>query len=347
MPARLTAVGVVSSLEAFRIGDQVKWHMLVIVVSSILVSIGVTAQSKWDFNGYNPDIGLGSPLPTRHDAAFYRSFARPRREKIRHSEAGGTWALETDQRTRISYPRVGHLASGKVDAPVNEALTSLHGQRIRWTLETDKMLATNLTYLTDRASVPPRIAVEPGGSTTQTAARITYFSKTTLSVVDMAYVSMVLTSGWAFARGVMVDIKSGAIFDVSVCNPDLKRPMFTFGPLLKICSEDSLTAFFDLWQTSELKAATRKPTGRLAKEIELLCNGTSYISSNARFTLYLSSGGLAVHDLIAIGSGPTLCVADPGNPYNPVVIPYKDLAPLMTPGPLRDELLALPAPVAH
>ena len=51
--------------------------------------------------------------------------------------------------------------------------------------------------------------------------------------------------------------------------------------------------------------------------------------------------GLAVHDSFVVGAWEGECVTDPRSPFFPVVIPWHKLAPLMNPGQLRDELLAL------
>ena len=67
----------------------------------------------------------------------------------------------------------------------------------------------------------------------------------------------------------------------------------------------------------------------------------AYINEMSLFSLYLTPAGLAVHDAFAVGAWENGCVTDPHSPFFPVVIPWQKLAPLMNPGPLRDELLAL------
>jgi hypothetical protein len=67
-----------------------------------------------------------------------------------------------------------------------------------------------------------------------------------------------------------------------------------------------------------------------------------YINVRTRFSLYLTPTGLAVHNAFAVGAWENACVTEPDSPFFPVVIPWRKLAPLMNPGALRDELLALP-----
>jgi hypothetical protein len=59
------------------------------------------------------------------------------------------------------------------------------------------------------------------------------------------------------------------------------------------------------------------------------------------FSLYLTLDGLAVHQEFTIFGLDGWCVLDPQSPFFPTVIPWHKVAPLMNPGPLRDELLAL------
>jgi hypothetical protein len=60
------------------------------------------------------------------------------------------------------------------------------------------------------------------------------------------------------------------------------------------------------------------------------------------FSLYLSPKGLAVHQEFTVTGPEGWCVLDPNSPFFPTVIPWNKVAPLMNPGALRDELLALP-----
>lgn len=58
------------------------------------------------------------------------------------------------------------------------------------------------------------------------------------------------------------------------------------------------------------------------------------------FSLYLTPRGLAVHEAFALFRRQEQCLLDPDSPFFPTIIPWHKLAPLMNPGPLRDELLA-------
>ena len=67
----------------------------------------------------------------------------------------------------------------------------------------------------------------------------------------------------------------------------------------------------------------------------------AYSLKPAAFSLYLTNTGLAFHNVWSLSNGENQCVDDAHNPFNPVIIPYRELEPFMNLGPLKDELLAI------
>jgi hypothetical protein len=125
----------------------------------------------------------------------------------------------------------------------------------------------------------------------------------------------------------------------TACGRDQRRPFFTFGNLLTICSDAALDAFRALWrEQGRLVQATVPRQGERLEGCRY--SALEYIKEGD-ISLYLTPAGLAVHNRFRIGDIGEPCFGFADSPFVPVIIPWHKLAPLMNPGPLRDELLAL------
>jgi hypothetical protein len=145
-------------------------------------------------------------------------------------------------------------------------------------------------------------------------------------------------------RGAVVDVARGKLFTINACREELSRPFFTLGPLMTVCDDRKLEAFRTLWREQGRIAQSRvpvvpRPENKLTQE-DCRFLALAYINEMSLFSLYLTETGLAVHNAFAVGAWENVCVTDPGSPFFPVIIPWRELAPLMNPSPLRDELLS-------
>lgn len=310
------------------------FRFLVKIVICLIAALSETApllaQSDEILPHFGPDTGFDDRAPNRKDAAFYRSFAKPVRGQIQQVSEANAWVLETDTRTKIAYPRVVRLARNGSTNEVNTALAAIHGRMIRWALESDQLVARNRGGDVQ----------EPGSASMQTAAKVTYFSAKYLSIVELGVEKTGGIAQMPFARGVMIDIERGNVFSVKACGPDRGRPMFVFGNLLAVCTESALAAFLDLWKAHAHTLETEVPSGIVPAGLEVCrLRMLAYIDKPSIFSLYLTNAGLAVHYVWSVSNGENQCVEEEHNPFNPVIIPYRELEPLMRPGSLRDELL--------
>ena len=300
------------------------YWILVLGVSFLFAALGVSAPVLAD-----PRVGYGKRTPDQSDASFYLSVAKPLRDQALHTSRTGSWALETDTRTKLAYPRIVELAHGSSNM-VNGALVAIHGRMIRLALESDRVAASN------RGGG----AWEPGSSIMQTAAKVTYLSDAYLSIVEVGVERTGGTAQIPYARAITIDVERGTILGLQACGSDRRRPMFKFDNVLSVCTEARLATFRDLWKAHALELVTRVQTEILSTDLEV-CRprALAYIDYQSAFSLYLTDAGLAVHSVQSVANSDNQCVEDVRNPFNPVVIPYRKLKSLMQPGPLRDELL--------
>ena len=120
--------------------------------------------------------------------------------------------------------------------------------------------------------------------------------------------------------------RPGTIFD----------PSFRFADLMEICDQESLERFEALVQAADdrAKSATASTKDPLVQQCR-----KAPLEYEQGYVVYLAETGLAVHLLYF------WVIADIGTctltltARNPVIVPYRELEPLMKPGPLRKELL--------
>lgn len=284
----------------------------------------------------SPSVSFGHHLPDTKDATFYRAWADPIRGASQDL-GSGQWALETDRKTRLAYPRLTALTDGVSVTRANSALEAMHGRILKMAYRTDSALSgRRFGELDTRFGA---LAVQ------LSRVKVTYLSSRTLSLVAIGDEALGGNGAAALVRGAVVGISSGAIFTINACREELSRPFFTFGPLMTVCDDRKLEAFRTLWREEGRIAQSRvpvvpRPENRLTQE-DCRFLASAYINEMSLFSLYLTETGLAVHNAFAVGAWENVCVTAPDSPFFPVVIPWRKLARLMNPGPLRDELLAL------
>ena len=92
-----------------KIGSVRRPYAVVTCLIAMLSTAVVQAESYLS----DPSVSFGHRLPDNKDAAFYRSWAAPVRSAPQNLGAG-QWTLETDSKTRLAYPRLVALTSGRV-----------------------------------------------------------------------------------------------------------------------------------------------------------------------------------------------------------------------------------------
>jgi hypothetical protein len=271
--------------------------------------------------------------PKSKDGAYYAVHARPERSAP-HVTAAGSWLLETDKNTGLAEPRLVTLASGRSVARANRALQAVHGYILR----------EERIWRHDHSIDAYGPSIEPGPLT------VSYFSSTTLSYIVRGTARTQGASRWPIVRGTTLDIESGTFAIVKPCgrhNPFF----FNLGRLLTVCDREKLETFRSLWRTEALALEATVPPYKTGEWDEWCRPLTAeYIDhkdyetgkyDRFLFSLYLTPRGLAVHVAFALFRRDEQCILDAESPFIPTVIPWHKLKPLMNPGPLRDELLAL------
>lgn len=276
-------------------------------------------------------VGFGHDLPGPKDAAFYRMHARPASGPVQTLEAK-LWALETDLKSRLAYPRLISLADGTSVAHANAALQMIHGRILR----TEAMYRRELTKIPlfrNHEEFDAALWLDP--------VKVTYLSTRFAAVVA---IGGQITEGNAtpvHVLGAGIDIRHGTIFTVASCRDERDGPFFTFGALLTICDNRKLDAFQAL--RFEQARIVQDAVPRRAKQPGEDCRSLAAmgIDPPSPFSVYPMPRGLAVHTVMGAGGWEERCTSDPDRPFFPTIIPWAKLAPLMNPGPWRDELLSL------
>jgi hypothetical protein len=309
----------------------------VLLVCLAIAILGAPSQAESYLS--DPGVSFGRHLPDSKDAAFYRSWAAPTRGAPQNLGVG-QWVLETDRKTRLAYPRLVALTNGASVTRANAALEAMHGRILKMAYQTNSDLTgtrfgeldTGLEFLVNLSTV-----------------KATYLSSSTLSLVAIGDESWEGNGASVLVRGAVVDVVHGKIFTINACRKELSRPFFTFGPLLTVCDDRKLEEFRALWREQARIVQSQVPImqRQALRQNELTQEGCrplvlAYINEMSLFSFYLTPSGLAVHNAFAVGAWEGACVTDPRSPFFPVVIPWRKLAPLMNPGALRNELLALP-----
>jgi hypothetical protein len=173
-------------------------------------------------------------------------------------------------------------------------------------------------------------------------------------------------AGWGpIAKGQVFDLAQGTFFGAEACpgehhsygrpsaligrangrksiddQADMSR-YFVFGSLLYLCDEEHYAPFRALvvkWANKSIPEVDR----HLTRDRPSCSSWARELVEAERPALpVLTMSGLALHDFVAAPlMYPRRCPSGAVG-TEPVVIPYKELAALMTPGPLRDELLTL------
>ena len=334
--------------------------LFVSVVSLLAVLSGATGARPvdgWE-RGYYSDPG--HPLPGQETwASHYAKHAQVSYGPEKRLANGVRWRLATDRRTRIATPRIIWMPNNRSRDIGNRMLETVHGGAMLFSDEQQRGYQEELArYEKEGPSwsgqskeehkrrVQFRRKNTPKRIVKQTDVTLTYASASFVSLIDLG---LIYTYEGTYipriVRGLTLDLEQRRIFTMQACpegglerSGANARPTFQFADLLEICDQTSLERFEVLVQAADdrAKAATASSKDPLVQQCR-----KAPLEYEQDYVVYLAEAGLAVHLLyfwvIAEVGTCTLTLTA----RNPLIVPYRDLEPLMKPGSLREELLKL------
>ncbi len=302
--------------------------------------------------------------------SYYRAHAHIVLEPEQRLSNGIAWRMHVDAVTGTKGPRITWMPDIKRQQIANMLLEGVQGDDLRAAMEMfdrrDAVHDTEGEYL--QRLIDNKGKIVPKASTQHEIDAALTFLRQIQRHVDLTYASVHLVStARVFStdlsrprfspRGLTFDLARGSISHVTPCNdrPTSGRETnndehyFRFGSLLRICDEATFRAFRRVYveqailDARTLSARPKSPpeTGPcLSQYIDL----DKYLDRDDRFAFsqfafYLTPNGLAAHRWFVNAGEPHECTFE--SSLNPTIIPYHKLAPLMEPGPWREELLAL------
>lgn len=339
----------------------IKWMlflMAAVVTMSVVVlcSHPVFAQYYCPVDQAHPPSAIAGDDDTRKIdeevcANFYRRHARIRLGAEKRMPNGVSWRLQTDIATGVALPRFTWMPNVESLKVANRALDAVHGR-----LLVDSAYATE--EIKERNIWARGLGLafrREDHPLTQTRTEATYASSGLVSIVDLG--------SWASAgsyvprllHGLTIDIGRNRLYEIASCAGDnvpyasseisgTERYLFQLGHFLKVCDVATYKKFVELLEAKAEEQA-RRLLGSQQEDVKHCLRhyigDKKTIGENDELVLYLTFSGLAVHTTTFWpNSDRGQCVLS-RSPLNPVIIPYRELEPFVTPGPWRDELLGL------
>jgi hypothetical protein len=184
---------------------------------------------------------------------------------------------------------------------------------------------------------------------------VTYATSRLISIVDLGYFKHEGSSVVRRISALTFDLERDRLYKIASCSAGdilhasdkmvgADKYLFRFGDLLKVCDHQTYRRFVELLASKAEQQARRVISSR---QYEVRSCISHYIGDGKDFdegqeiVLYLTFAGLAVHRTSFLPDPNQSTCALNRSALNPVIIPYRELEPFMTPGPWRDELLAL------
>jgi hypothetical protein len=284
-------------------------------------------------------------------AEFYRKHAAIQLGAEKRMPNGISWRLQTDTATGIGLPRVTWMPNAQNMKVVNRALDAVQGRLlVDSAYASEKIGEWNIwargTGLAFRHEDHPL---------TQTRIEATYASSGLVSIVDLGFWASEGSYLPRHLRGLTIDIGRDRLYEIASCAGDdipyagneiagAERYLFRLGDFLRVCDVPTYKKFTELLEAKADEQA-RRALGSEQENVKHCLwhyiGDKKTVGENDELVLYLTFSGLAVHTTTFWpNSDLGQCVLS-RSPLNPVIIPYRELEPFMTPGPWRDELLAL------
>jgi hypothetical protein len=309
------------------------------VVVAFVVLVGMaahrsTAETLSDQNYFELE-----KLPP-HWASFFRGNARIHLGTEQRLPNGVSWRLLTDLGTGLAMPRVTWMPNKRRLSVANRLLDIEQGSGMF--MEIDQWRVVELENDVRRQLGAPPLAIRH--SLEQRDVSLTYVGARFMSIMEAMLVHPSGSHGQTLLSGKTFDLESGHMAEVTAC-PGSQKPygtaadanpdtfLFQYGNWLQLCDRASYRKFIAAVKEVADRSARHLPS---RKELDIArCEISSewpLIDEERRFILYLTHDGLAVH--VSARQCPLERTVD-----NPIIVPYRQLEPLMRPGALRDELL--------
>ena len=317
----------------------------------VAISIAATCAFARD---YVDEWGIydNKPLPDQSTwRAFYRDHARVRLGPELRLPNGVAWRLHTDDVSGVAWPRITWMPDSARTMTANEMLEMAHGGALLDAANADNWLK-DLNARRRELDLPP---LRSKRAIDQLRIDLVYASRRLVSVIDLETVESEGTFVGKIMRGLTFDLKQKATYRLAEC-PDSDRPygeswgaepsnyLFQFGKLLQVCTPAAYRKFMSLFLANAELAARRYQRSQnvyVQDCISHYLGDRKDIDEDQENVVYLTFAGLAVQTAtFGLGVDRTACTMY-RSPLNPIIIPYRDLEPLLLPGPWRDELLAL------
>jgi hypothetical protein len=289
---------------------------------------------------------------------YFREHAHIRLRPEQRLANGVSWRLQVDDHTRTRIPRITWMSDHRSLLLANRMFEMVHGKAIfdagefeaKW-LKLDK---SEDSFAADVSNVYDQGEVE-----------LTFAGQRFVSYREIGIAAQSGSYYTRFAKSQVLDLEHGTFSGVEAC-PRAKGPYgegfpdydwnkpesykeaedpavryFIFGSLLRLCDEErfrTFRAFAVKWAKAAIPAedASRSPQADY-------CSAWAWDLATKDLPMrpVLGVSGLVLYDLDAPRGVRSYRCPSGAFQIDPVVIPYRELAPLMIPGPLRDELLAL------
>lgn len=277
---------------------------------------------------------------------FYRRHAQPILGLEQRLPNGVSWRVVTDATTRLAGPRVTWMPDRRLVRKVNRffearqacAMLAYYGMAADW-------------------FGIAKSVVEPDGSLFSTIPRGDFLWQP-LDLVTLTYATSGLVSGlevlveqgevrrYPMFNAFVFDLKTEKVLQLDRCGDKggefTLASRFRLDNLLDLCDSDAHAKFVAIWK-GKIEEMAKTPNYRRYAFVRY-CKEDDFelAPPAARFADYsLTHSGLAVHT--GYTDRPSMECMMEKSPFNPVIIPYRELEPFMKPGPWRDELLGTAA----
>ena len=339
---------------------MIKW-MSSVFISVMTMCLTVLCPCRLHAEYYCPEDQLRSPLATvgKGDvrkieeevcADFYRKHAKIQLGVEKRLSNGISWRLQTDIATGVSLPRLTWMPHAYDMNAANRMLDAVHGKLLVDSADASGKIE-EWNIWARGLGLPFRREDHP---LTQTRTEVTYASRVLVSIVDLGFWASEGSYVPRHLHGLTIDIGRDRLYEIASCaGDDIRyassdiagedRYLFRLGDFLKVCDAQAYRKFVNLLEAKGEEQA-RLMLGSQQEDVKHCLwhyiGDKKTIGENDELVLYLTFAGLAVHTTTFWpNSDQAQCVLSL-SPLNPVIIPYRDLESFMTPGPIRDELLA-------
>lgn len=315
--------------------------------AATLVLAGLTSESAANYVGayYGWSEHISADRSTW--AGYFRRNARIELGPERRLPNGVSWRLLTDRLTGVPTPRVTWMPNRERLLAANRLLDMVQGGDMMVVKEEERRL-NELNHYRVKEMGAPALDQRPVFAWD---VELTYVGARLMSMVANASTwGEGRYSTYRLQRGLVFDLQAGTMAHVGACpggsevygfRPDYspetpERFVFRYGELLDLCDPARYRDFIAVLKQAEARGRYRHldPSPIYKSDACIEYPEIPVFQEKQEYILYLTFSGLAVQ---ATGRHCPL----QRTPDNPVVIPYRDLAPFMLPGPWQEELLSL------